>query len=400
MRRMTPAPGFDGEHVGMTLRRTREAMGYDLPALAASLRIKIEYLQALEEGRWGDLPGQAYSTGFLRSYAKILGLDAAKTVERFKRDASGLEPARELYFPEPVDESRIPGPVTMLTAAAAALAVYVGWIAFSAPDQPLVAAAQALPDRLARLIYDEGGDRTAEPLPSAMQTLPATQVAAIGRDDPPGDSLANPISAQGAAPSEPLVARPGSPPSTVGAAGGAATSSAAAVAAVLAADAAYGTQTPPEAAQESEAPQLPDLGQGGALAATEPNNNVPDDEQPTMTQEEGVGRQPVMRSVAADVPLSGRVFGQASGPVRVTIRALEDSWIEIKDAKGTLWASRVLRRGDVFRAPVNNAPGLVLNTGNAGGLMIAVDGRDLPPLGNLSQSLQGVSLSPENLQAP
>ncbi|MBJ7416227.1 MAG: DUF4115 domain-containing protein, partial [Niveispirillum sp.] len=92
---------------------------------------------------------------------------------------------------------------------------------------------------------------------------------------------------------------------------------------------------------------------------------------------------------------TGRVFGLADGKVRVTIRAVEDSWIEVRDGKGTLWASRVLRRGDLFRAP--DVPGMVLNTGNAGGLVVSVDGRDLAPLGAKSQVLRSVPLAPEAL---
>jgi cytoskeleton protein RodZ len=150
---------------------------------------------------------------------------------------------------------------------------------------------------------------------------------------------------------------------------------------------------------ESEVPQLPDLGQGPNQAAVaEP---ATPDVEPVAVGETAVDPSPDAASTSAatpeDVPATGRVFGQAQGDVRVVLRAVEDSWIEIRDDKGTLWASRVLRRGDVFRAP--NSSGLVMQTGNAGGLVVSLDGKDLAPLGAKSQVMRNIALTPEALTA-
>ena len=59
---------------GATLRQRREELKLSLDDLAASTRIRKTYLQALEEENLPALPGAAYVIGFLRIYARQLGL--------------------------------------------------------------------------------------------------------------------------------------------------------------------------------------------------------------------------------------------------------------------------------------------------------------------------------------
>ncbi len=89
-----PQGGF-----GAVLRRTREAQGLDIPAIAGRLKIRTIYLRALEEEDIAALPARPFAIGFLRSYARLLGLDADSLVAALKRmldepDSSPL-PGRE-----------------------------------------------------------------------------------------------------------------------------------------------------------------------------------------------------------------------------------------------------------------------------------------------------------------
>ena len=62
---------------GAVLRRRREELGLSLNDMAASTRVHKTYLQALEEENLRMLPGTAYAVGFLRIYARELGLPVA-----------------------------------------------------------------------------------------------------------------------------------------------------------------------------------------------------------------------------------------------------------------------------------------------------------------------------------
>lgn len=63
------------ESPGSALSRERGARGLSLERIAAATRIRRRYLEALEEWRLDDLPGDAYARGYLRAYAEHLDLD-------------------------------------------------------------------------------------------------------------------------------------------------------------------------------------------------------------------------------------------------------------------------------------------------------------------------------------
>ena len=75
---------------GAMLRQQREALGLDLTDVAAMLRIKPAYLEALEAGRPDELPGAVYAIGFIRAYADYLGLDNREMLRLFKQQLTLL----------------------------------------------------------------------------------------------------------------------------------------------------------------------------------------------------------------------------------------------------------------------------------------------------------------------
>ena len=77
---------------GAAMRDMRVAHGRELADVAEALRIRQVFLQAIEEGRFSDLPGPAYAGGFVRAYADYLGLDVPEVMRRF-REATGPEGA-------------------------------------------------------------------------------------------------------------------------------------------------------------------------------------------------------------------------------------------------------------------------------------------------------------------
>ena len=61
--------------LGELLRRAREAKGVSLEQAEGATRVRRQYLEALEAEDFGKLPGEIYVRGFLRNYARYLGLD-------------------------------------------------------------------------------------------------------------------------------------------------------------------------------------------------------------------------------------------------------------------------------------------------------------------------------------
>ena len=81
---------------------------------------------------------------------------------------------------------------------------------------------------------------------------------------------------------------------------------------------------------------------------------------------------------------------------RVEIRALADCWIQVRTADQTIVFARVLKAGETYLVP---RPGLLLRTGNAGALAIAVDGKPAPTIGGIGAMRRNVALEPEALLA-
>src|ERR1700677_4429611 len=77
------------ETIGQDLRAARLRRGDDLAAVSRALKIRKDHLEAVEEGNFAGLPGRTYAIGFVRTYSCYLGLDSAKTVDRYKKEISG-----------------------------------------------------------------------------------------------------------------------------------------------------------------------------------------------------------------------------------------------------------------------------------------------------------------------
>jgi cytoskeletal protein RodZ len=68
---------------GAHLRREREARRITLDEIAKSTKISKRHLSELEEERFKDLPGGIFNKGFVRAYAKYLGLDEEEMVAEY-----------------------------------------------------------------------------------------------------------------------------------------------------------------------------------------------------------------------------------------------------------------------------------------------------------------------------
>ena len=124
------------ESVGQDLRAARLRRGDDLSRIAQALRIRKDYLEAIESD-WPDrLPGRTYALGFIRSYAKYLELDAATLVSRYKLAIAGqVEAAPKVGPPPDSDARRLGFGWTVLALLVVGLLVY-GVYQFSEPRSP------------------------------------------------------------------------------------------------------------------------------------------------------------------------------------------------------------------------------------------------------------------------
>jgi cytoskeleton protein RodZ len=71
--------------IGSILRKERERRGFTYSQVFKITRLRPYILEALEHEDWESLPSAGFVTGFVRSYARVLGLDEDEIVEGYRR---------------------------------------------------------------------------------------------------------------------------------------------------------------------------------------------------------------------------------------------------------------------------------------------------------------------------
>ncbi len=78
-----------GLTVGQYLQKHREALKIPLESVAGATKIRLSSLQALERDEFHLLPAEAFTLGFLRSYAKFIHLDPDKVIAAYHSQQEG-----------------------------------------------------------------------------------------------------------------------------------------------------------------------------------------------------------------------------------------------------------------------------------------------------------------------
>lgn len=302
---------------GETLRQARENKGWSTAQVAGQLNLTENALRQLEQGSFDQLPGHTFARGYIRAYAKLLGMDQTQMVTAFDQytgtDASGSNVQALGRVVEPVRLSRN----LLRLFSLALLAVLIGFGYFWWQER------SARPAETGSLNMEhvevESADGTTE-----IHTLDEPEDQAVAEDQantPPVPSEPAGDSGNAEAPAE------GTPPAA----------------------AAPGVPTAPEAVP-APAPAAP------ALA------------QPPAAQQPAV---PANLAAPAEAPAAPVVAAAGQGVVKVQFIA--DCWTQVTDADGKVILEGLKRKGDSLevaaKAPVQ------LRLGFAQGAQVSYNGQ-------------------------
>ena len=337
LREISGDTGKPAETVGQELRAARLRRGDEIAQVSRALKIRKDHLEALEEDRLEDLPGKTYAIGFVRSYARHLGLDAGQYVERFKQEIS-VRPDEQAREPAPIhqDDSRLPQGWRLIAGMVVVLLGVGVWHLLS-----------------------PGGDAN-QPVPPAPVLNPPKVAAA-----PPPQPIITPE--QSATPSPAADSVPPADPSEQ--------------TATATPPPAAGPTTPAQAARAPTPAPAPAAPAGNAAPAAPP------------AQTATVAPAPATPAETA-APEGGRTYGQQNVSPRVVLRARADTRITVRGEDGTTYINRDLKAGDVYQVP--NTPGLTMATTNGSAVEVNLDGVALGRAGP-EQVLGRVSLDPQSL---
>lgn len=400
---------FDATELGAMLREMRVGMQRDLKEVAQELHIRQPYLEAIEDGRLDDLPGPAYTTGFLRAYSNYLGLDSKEIVDQFKHAGIDIDRRTSLTLPSPLEEGRLPTGSILMVSALLAIVAYAGWYFISTDDRSALDQVVAAPPDMvtAQTGTTAVGLTTVGPAPTTATT-----------SSPPTSAASDVLSAVGGAQSPAAAAVVAPPPAAAPVQAAANTDTPPAGTIVKEPPAqVQAPVAPPEPPAEtialardvtmdlvaSAAPPalplpLPPVAQPvatPAVTAAAGSSSAPGTPPPGQqaTQNGAVVTQvlPAPTQIATSVP------GPNGAKSMIKVVAVADSWVEIRGADGKSLFSRLMRNGESHE--LESRPGLVLVTGNAGGVQLQVDGKAVPPLGPAGQILQDVAVDAASLRA-
>ena len=312
-----------GRAVGRLLRDQRLARELAVDDVAARLRIRSRYLEAIEQGRFDQLPGAAYIPAFLRAYANYIGLDADKVMTAYQ--LSGPVPIeRPVTLPAdfPLVEKRAPLGLAVLTVLLVIGAGYAMW--HYLPRQQMIVSEKVppVPDRLMA---------TPAPAPQPAVEKPITPSAPTQEANTPAPSTP---SAPAASAPAPAAATPPSAPATPAAAAAnevwpapkQETAPAAPPAIVV---------TPP--APPPVVMPMPGIGQAQAAQAPAPAPAPAPVAQPPVTQEATV--TPAAPAATLPMPSDTRVYARSN------------SWIELRGPAGDVLTQTYVRAGESYTVP-------------------------------------------------
>jgi cytoskeleton protein RodZ len=315
----TPAADDGPRTAGGLIRHARQEQGLDLASLAAMLKVPLKKLEALEQGRHEDLPGQTFERALAQAACRVLKIDPKPVLDLMPRLGSNtLEhvggginaPFREQrgHGEHAAETSRFMRPVYILPV----LLVIGALVLLYAPD--------SLWERIPRFSLGGLGGGASAPAPAASGGVGTAGLAA------PGGSAAEPA--------------PGPATASAGTTAGTGAS---------------GIPAPAEAS--TAAAQAG--GQGVATAPAAPATPAP----------------------AAAPSAVDEVAAHAEAPptIPLQVTAAEDSWIEVVDAQGHTLLSRTVVAGE--SVGLDGALPMKVKVGNAKGTRLSLRGEnvDLAP---------------------
>lgn len=170
-----PALALDPSwRAGRKLAEARAQLGLSLDEVADRIRVRREFLEALEQMNVKLLPGKAYALAFLRSYARALGVDERSIVDQFQDEVALSREENAKPIRNPASRPREHRP-WMAAAVLVFVAIgFVGWRALNqgAPSEPVLEQATLGPEA--------GGGSAGPNLPAATRRVVEIKALADG----------------------------------------------------------------------------------------------------------------------------------------------------------------------------------------------------------------------------
>lgn len=408
--------------IGAELAQARLERGMQIQELSQLLRISRHHLKNIEAGEFDLLPGSTYVSGYLRTYARELGLDPVALPQRYRALHEKSQEKPSYSFPVDRQQPQRSGAMMASIMVIFAVGGYGGWYAAGKPDimaafvgdapQEVAVVQQvenavtesdiliardgeqpdpAMPEVVAEVAAEVAGAEEVVSLPpvvaqdesvGAQTTLPQTDLA--GSEVPAAETMlpdtetavaalaetgvstlsdSAPVSASQA----PLAELPDTMPATV--------------------------VTDELASTASPAVVAPDVDSDDSMAASDEVTTQLADSGAETSASEGTVSEQVEDSLAT----AGVAYARQRVPeMEITVRATGISWVEIIRNDGEEVMTKLMRDGETY--VVDSRDKLYLSTGNAGGIELLFHDGMVQSVGESGEILRDLPLDAGRLR--
>jgi len=162
--------------LGDEFRVAREARGLSLSDVAEQLHIRSTYLQAIEQEDWATIGAAVYVRGFLRTYARFLGVDPEHAIEAFSRSQPAPPPTKQWgASAQPVGVPAPPGRPSIWLWLSGVVAVgLLGYVGYSYYELKTAAPSAPEATSVAAAVPVAAGSASAAPAATVPPTSPPT----------------------------------------------------------------------------------------------------------------------------------------------------------------------------------------------------------------------------------
>lgn len=125
-------PESGAKRTGAMLLAGRTAAGLELTDVARETRVPLRHLKALENDRHDELPALPYAIGFVKAYARAVGLDSETVASQFRSETSKSAHVPTPMTLEVLDERRLPSRGLVIGSFAVVAVIIAGLSAWGA----------------------------------------------------------------------------------------------------------------------------------------------------------------------------------------------------------------------------------------------------------------------------
>ncbi|MGE5154515.1 MAG: helix-turn-helix domain-containing protein, partial [Bdellovibrio bacteriovorus] len=173
---------------GRRLRVLRQSKGWEIERIASQLHLRPHLVEALEQDRFHELPGPVFVMGYLRNYARLLGIDPEPLIGAYRASTPSQEP-HAAWTPRPVKPEVGSGHILVRVVSlglflAVIAALVLWWQNRPAPsDEPTLGAAPSGVPLLAEEALTDAGLSLEEPPTTDALPEPGEGAAQSGPQD-------------------------------------------------------------------------------------------------------------------------------------------------------------------------------------------------------------------------